>query len=410
MNAHLRRYPASCLVVILFWIATPVRAAEPKYTGPWDFAALKQAPAVTWVDKEGSLRKLYYESEPLHGKPTRVFAYYAQPEKIDGKVPAVILVHGGGGTAFPEWARLWAKRGYIALAMDLTGRGPDGKRLPDGGPAQDNRSSFPRQKTDLKDMWSYHAVAAVIRGVSLLSSLPRVDPDRIAVTGISWGGYLTCIVAGLDDRLKAAVPVYGCGFLHENSAWLKNFAELPEDWRKQWIENFDPSRYLGQAAMPMLFVNGTNDFAYPLDSYQKSYRLVKNRQLCITVNMPHGHPQGENPVEIAIFIDHYLKKGKELLSLQDQKAEARQEGEMLAVTVPVLQTEGQVKVQLHWTTDTTSPWQKRNWHTRPAEVMPGNATDFHRMELPRERPLVYFTTVTDARKARVSTEHCVLEK
>jgi len=29
------------------------------------------------------------------------------------------------------------------------------------------------------------------------------------VTGISWGGYLTCIVAGIDDRLKAAVPVYG---------------------------------------------------------------------------------------------------------------------------------------------------------------------------------------------------------
>src|SRR5262249_55644912 len=50
----------------------------------------------------------------------------------------------------------------------------------------------------------------VSRCVSLLGRLPEVDPDRIGVTGISWGGYLTGLVAGLDDRLKAAVPVYGC--------------------------------------------------------------------------------------------------------------------------------------------------------------------------------------------------------
>ena len=43
---------------------------------------------------------------------------------------------------------------------------------------------------------------------------------------ISWGGYLTCIVAGLDNRFKAAVPVYGYGFLHENSVWLNQFAKM----------------------------------------------------------------------------------------------------------------------------------------------------------------------------------------
>ena len=42
------------------------------------------------------------------------------------------------GTAFKEWAELWARRGYVALAMDLAGQGPDRKRLPDGGPAQDD--------------------------------------------------------------------------------------------------------------------------------------------------------------------------------------------------------------------------------------------------------------------------------
>ncbi len=56
--------------------------------------------------------------------------------------PAVVLVHGGGGKAFEEWARLWAERGYAAIAMDLGGCGPDRKPLPDGGPNQSDTVKF----------------------------------------------------------------------------------------------------------------------------------------------------------------------------------------------------------------------------------------------------------------------------
>ncbi len=131
----------------------------------------------------------------------------------------MVLVHGGGGKAFRDWAELWAKRGYVALAMDTAGCGPDGP-LADGGPDQTDATKF-RDFTDteISDMWTYHAVAAVIRGHSLLAALPEVDRSRIGVVGLSWGGYLTCIVAGLDDRLKVAVPVYACGFLGEDSFW-----------------------------------------------------------------------------------------------------------------------------------------------------------------------------------------------
>src|SRR5262249_12728073 len=159
-------------------------------------------------------------------------------------------------------------------------------------------------------------------------------------------GYLTCIVAGLDDRLKAAVPVYGCGFLHENSVWLPRMKALPEDWSDEWVKQYDPSRYVGQAKMPVLFVNGTNDFAYPLDSYQKAYRLVKDRQLCVTVNMPHGHPQGWAPVEIGIFMDQYLKKaGDELPRIEgDPKVSERNGGLVVEV---VTRTPAVKKAQLH---------------------------------------------------------------
>src|SRR3990172_5481655 len=120
--------------------------------------------------------------------------------------------------------------------MDLSGNSPNG-RLPDGGPDQADKTKF-REFTDadVRDMWTYHAVAAVVRGHSLLASPPEVDPRRIGITGISWGGYLTCIVAGLDDRLKVAVPVYGCVFLGENSVWKSgSLAALSSESRARWL-------------------------------------------------------------------------------------------------------------------------------------------------------------------------------
>ena len=244
------------------------------------------------------------------GKPTRVFAYYAVPQAGQAPFPAMVLVHGGGGKAFREWAALWADRGYAAIAMDLSGRGPDGKRLPDGGPEQSDDEKF-RDFAEADQMWSYDAVAAAVRAHSFLASRPEVDGSRIGVTGISWGGYLTCIIAGIDDRVKVAVPVYGCGFLDENSVWLEpRFKKMGPARAKRWADLFDPSRYLPGVTCPILFVNGTNDFAYPLDSYQKSYQLVKvPTDLCVTVRMPHGHSEGWKPKEIGLFVDSVLKEG-----------------------------------------------------------------------------------------------------
>jgi dienelactone hydrolase len=349
------------------------------------------------IEDGKTLTTLYYEGEPHQGKPTRVFAYLARPERIEGKLPAMVLVHGGGGTAFKEWAELWAKRGYVALAMDLAGQGPDRKRLPDGGPNQDDPAKF--GVDDVRDFWTYHAVANVIRGVSLLADRPEVDGQRIGITGISWGGYLTCIVAGLDERLKVAVTVYGCGYIHENSAWIPIFDKMTAEKRKRWVEQVEPSRYLAQARMPVLFVNGTNDSAYPLDSYQKSYRLVKERTLCVTVNMPHGHRQGWAPVEIGLFVDQHLRKGTPLAKIESVQRDGKTVAVRIRSEVPV------TSAALHFTTD-TGPWKDRKWHTTEAKVE--NATV--RAELPDVRPLVYFLKLTDERKATVSTEHELLPK
>src|SRR4051794_17303125 len=250
---------------------------------PWDIRALSQPPSVYDAKtEEPGVRALYFESVPWKGKPTRVFAYYGAPAGKKG--PAMVLIHGGGGTAFAEGVRLWNKRGYAAIAMDTVGTVPDKaedgklwspvrKRHDLGGPP--GWGDFENIDAPVTDQWSYHAVAAAILAHSLIRSFPEVDPERVGVTGISWGGYLTNIVSGVDPRFRFAAPVYGCGFLGEDSAWLKNFDTMGKEKARKWLSLWDPSEYLPNSKIPMLWVTGTNDFAYPFPSLQKSYRLPK---------------------------------------------------------------------------------------------------------------------------------------
>jgi dienelactone hydrolase len=366
-----------------------------RHTGPWNMAALKQAPAAEWSGRTGLVQEVYYQGEPYRGKPTRVFAYLGHPASGKGPFPAMVLVHGGGGKAFREWAEHWAKHGYVALAMDTAGCGPNGP-LPDGGPDQSDTTKF-RDFTDdeARDVWTYQAVSAVIRGASLLSALPEVDHRRIGITGISWGGYLTCIVAGLDGRLKAAVPVYGCGFLGANSCWkTTSLAKLRTEARDRWLRDFDPSQYLGGVNCPILFLNGSNDFAYPLDSYRASYRLVpdKFRHVCVVLNLLHGHIWTFD--EVDVFVDSVLRGGPPLPRLDQPKIDGDRVRVKAISPVPVKEA------ALHYTTD-TGEWQKRRWETVPVELAGNTIT----ARLPVQRPLVWYLAVTDERGLRVSTEH-----
>ncbi len=125
---------AACLSLLMLFAAGGLAAEPPKGTGPWDVERILDTTTPFWLDAESeNLKSIRYPSEPYRGKETEVFAYYAVP-KGRGPFPAMLLVHGGGGKAFEEWARLWADRGYVALAMDLAGCGPDGQRMPKGGP------------------------------------------------------------------------------------------------------------------------------------------------------------------------------------------------------------------------------------------------------------------------------------
>ena len=379
-----------------------VRADSLPETTPWDLRELSEPPEFTW-GKGDKVRALYYKGEPYKSKATRVFAYYATPGTLSGdpakdvNLPAIVLVHGGLGTAFPKWAELWAKRGYAAIAMDLTGCGPGKKRLADGGPGERPNHKFYSIDQPVTEQWTYHAVANVIRAHSLIRSFHEVDAERTAITGISWGGYATCIVAGLDNRFKAAVPVYGCGFIHEASSLSsqrEKLEKLPPELRAKWVQLWDPSQYIGSAAMPMLFVNGGTDGAYPVDTHAKTYALVQSpKNLHFVPSMPHGHIFNR-PKAIEVFINHHLRKGLPLAKIAEPTVSAEN------VIADVASETKLVTARLHYSRDPlTTKNENRKWITEPATIEGDRITARH----PPEQTHTWFITVKDDRDTTVSS-------
>ena len=111
---------------------------------PWDLERLSKPPATRAWPKEfdGGATPIMLEGEPYKGRPTWCFAYYGVLEWATevNKAPAIVLVHGGLGTAYPEWVRMWVRRGYAAICVDTCGAFPmrteDGEWManPEGGP------------------------------------------------------------------------------------------------------------------------------------------------------------------------------------------------------------------------------------------------------------------------------------
>jgi dienelactone hydrolase len=365
-----------------------------------NYDGLIRTPELRAADAGHRVKSIFYESVPFEGKPTRVFAFYGIPKVPKGqKVPGIVLVHGGGGTAFESWVRLWNARGYAAIAMDTCGCIPRGasrqwERHDHGGPA--GWGGFLQMDAPMEDHWPYHAVSAVVLAHSLLRAMPEVDPNRIGVTGVSWGGYLTSIVSSVDSRFRFAVPVYGCGFLGENSAWLDMFKRIGKEHAARWLSLWDPSVYLPMSTVPTLWLNGTNDNAYPMDSHQKSNRLPKGpRTLCIRIRMPHGHGgAGENPPEIAAFADSITKNGAPLIHISGQGRKANQ------VWARWDGTTRPVSVELNYTCD-SGKWLDREWKSVPGEISSGGKVT---ATLP-EGTRVYYFNLIDDRGLVVSTEY-----
>ncbi len=388
---------------------SPSPPEQPAVT--WDMDELKKAPATysaagmgELVEQDG-IRPIFYDGVKMDGKPTRVFAWLGIPESKGKKLPGIVLVHGGGGTAYRYWVKLWMDRGYVAIAMDTSGMMPK-TMVENNSPekvrhefaAASGGDGFGQSLRPLDQQWGYHAVAAIVRANSLLRSLPEVDPERIGLTGISWGGILTELAAGVDDRFVFAAPVYGSGFLGENSFWLETSfqKQMTPEMVERWIALWDPSQYVGRIKMPVLFCNGTNDKHFRPDSWQKTYRGVRGPvTLSMKLRMSHGHPPAGDPKEVTVFADSLLRGQPPLARITGRAINNGVASIRWDAVVPVKQ------VEVLYTTDHSKDWLSREWKTMPAEM---DSKTSARAKIPAGATVLFFNTI-DERGCVVSSEH-----
>ena len=343
----------------------------------WDVEKLFEKPVLHETEERPAkgMRSFFFEGAEYKGKPTKVFAYYALP-KGDGPKggwPAVVCAHGGGGTAYPEWVKFWNNNGFGAIAMDLEGHFPGGKSHhvegnfpvgvghPDAGPSRVDW--FGDRDLPDKEQWFYHALADVVRANSLLRSFKEINPGKIGLHGISWGGTIAAAAAGVDSRFAFVVPVYGGGFIHESdneglAQWFppKNMTDAQyKDYRSKW----DPSVHLPFAKMPMLWVTSVADPVFQINIFSKSARSTAGEsRLCLRPWMIHAHGSGwSDAPEIVQFANSVVNDGPSLprLSTPDVDPKSRH------VSTPL---EGKEKITEAWIYYTTSEgkWKNRKWH------------------------------------------------
>ncbi len=171
------------------------------------------------------IQKLRYEALPGLWIPALLY----RPEKLEGRVAAALHVNGHSpeGTATPYKQLLsinLAKRGMLVLDLEWLGMG------------QLRTDSFRHGRMNQIDLCGASGLApfylAMRRGLDVLVALDNVDPARVAMAGLSGGGWQTIILSSLDTRVKAANPVAGySGFLTrlQNPSDLGDSEQTPVD-------------------------------------------------------------------------------------------------------------------------------------------------------------------------------------
>ena len=171
-------------------------------------ARWRDAPTkVQWLDAiEGGpgyrIKKLRYEALPGMWIPALLY----EPDKLSGRVPAVLNVNGHtslGKQYPPKQLRCinQAKRGLLALNIEWVGMG------------QLNTGGFSHARMNQLDLCGTSGLApfylCMKRGLDVLLSLENTDPQRVAVTGLSGGGWQTIVLSALDTRVTLTNPVAG---------------------------------------------------------------------------------------------------------------------------------------------------------------------------------------------------------
>ncbi len=153
------------------------------------------ATQVEFTDPDILPEYIHYPSPNGHGE---VRGYLVKPTKVEGKVPAVVVVHENRGLNpyIEDVARRVAKAGYIALA-------PDGLSSVGGYPGNDDEGRELQQKVDPTKLMNDFFAA-----VEFMQRHPEAT-GKVGMTGFCYGGGVANAAAVAYPELACAVPFYG---------------------------------------------------------------------------------------------------------------------------------------------------------------------------------------------------------
>lgn len=164
------------------------------------------------------LKKLRYEALPGLWIPALLY----EPETLGDKVPSVLNVNGhdaDGKAADYKQIRCinQAKRGIRALNIEWFGMG------------QFRTDDFRHDQINHIDLCGSSGIAthylAMTRGIDLLLALDHADPTRVAVTGLSGGGWQTIFVSAFDTRVKLTNPVAGYSSFRTRAGYFMDLGD-----------------------------------------------------------------------------------------------------------------------------------------------------------------------------------------
>ena len=182
----------------------------------------------------------------------RVGGYLVAPAAAEKPAPAVLYLHGAGGDREEQLdaAVRLAREGAAGLTITAPSRG----KSPPAGATPEETLRWQRD-TIVAD------VVAARRGLDLLADDDRVDPERLGLVGWSMGGRLATIVAGVDDRVRAAV------LMSTGAVPVAEYvAAAPEDLRddvEAVLPEIDPLSYVDDIQGSLLVQAGRADSVVP---------------------------------------------------------------------------------------------------------------------------------------------------
>lgn len=238
------------------------------------------------------------------------YAWYYPPKNKDytavaGTTPPLIVKSHGGPTAaaspsFSLTLQYWTSRGFAVLDVNYGGSIGYGREY--------------RQRLDKN--WGIVDVQDCVNGAKYLAQQRKVDPDKLAITGGSAGGYTTLAALTFTDTFKVGASRYGVSDLETLATDTHKFesryldrlvGEYPE--KKEVYKARSPIHFTDRLSCPAIFLQGLEDKIVPPSQAEAMVDSLQEKGLPVAYvpfeGEQHGFRRAEN-IKRALEAEYYF--------------------------------------------------------------------------------------------------------